>query len=310
MTKTIRATTIVFTLSLVALAGAQERQDRFSRTLDVGPDGELSLENVSGDIEVTGTDGSQIVIEAEKRYHGSSGRDRAADVDIDVSQMGNRVRVETRYLRGRHDHGGGVSVRYTVSVPRGTRVELQSVSGDVTLSAVQGEALVRSVSGSVAVRDVGSLSSAKSVSGGVSVRGARSAGETEIASVSGDVSVEDIEARELSVESVSGDVVIDGASCERGNLSSVSGDLRYTGRIAKGGRYELESHSGDVVLTLAEAVGFELEASTFSGDIESDFPLQVRSRDERGRKLEGVFGDGSAFIEASTFSGDIRLRER
>lgn len=307
MKKTTSTVAAFLLTGITALASAQERPERFSRTIDVGPSGELSLENVAGSIRVTGTDGTQIVIEAEQTYRGSS---RGA-ADIDVTTMGSRVRVETRYPRGRHDHHGrDGGVNYTITVPRGTRIDLQAVSGDVTVASVDGEAHVASVSGSVSVSDAKNLSLAKSVSGGVTVRRASSSGQAEISSVSGDVSVDGIDVRELHVESVSGDVVIEAASCGRGTFSSVSGDLRYNGRIAAGGRYELESHSGDVVLTLDDDVGFQLEASTFSGDVDSDFALQVTSRDERGRSLEGVFGDGSAYIEASTFSGDIELRRR
>lgn len=70
-----------------------------------------------------------------------------------------------------------------------------------------------------------------------------------------------VEAEERDVSSVSGDVRMDDVACEEGEFDSVSGNIRYTGRITNGGRYEFKSHSGDV--------GFELEANTFRGDIES-----------------------------------------
>lgn len=309
MNKTPRSTLLlpIAALALSVAAAAQDTEDLIRRTIDVGPEGELSLSNISGDIHVTGTEGGSIVIEATKNYSGDARRGED-DVEVDISQVGDRVRVETRH-RGRRGHRG-VSVDYRVSVPRGTRVELASVSGDVTMESVDGESTVRSVSGSVSVSDAGNLAGAKSVSGEVEVRRARSRRDAEIATVSGDLRVSDIEAVELAVESVSGDVLIDGAFCERGSLSSVSGDLRYTGRIADGGRYELESHSGDVIMELTGDVGFGLEANTFSGDIESDFSMRVTSSDRRQRKLEGVYEDGSAFIEASTFSGDIEIRRR
>jgi DUF4097 and DUF4098 domain-containing protein YvlB len=200
-------------------------------------------------------------------------------------------------------------VSYRVKVPKGTDVEIQSVSGNVTLAGVEGVANAQSVSGDVRVTDVSELVQAKSVSGGVEVRRARSGRHAEIESVSGNLFVEDIEAGELTVSSVSGDVWIDRGSSRRASLKSVSGDLEYTGAITSGGRYEFQSHSGDVVVTLGEEVGFELEASTFSGEIESDFTLKTTSRVQKGR-LSAVVGDGSAVIEASTFSGDVEIRRR
>jgi DUF4097 and DUF4098 domain-containing protein YvlB len=227
-------------------------------------------------------------------------------------QTGDRVRVETRYTgrHGRHSHEGGVSVSYRVRVPKGSEVELHSVSGDVTLLNVSGAASIESVSGDVSATDVASLIETKSVSGDVRVLRARSARDVEIGSVSGEVFVEDIEAEEVNVSSVSGNVTLDGVSCNRSALESVSGEIRYTGTIARGGRYNFQSHSGDVVITIGDDVGFQLEASTFSGEIESEMPLTTTSTDRKRRQLSGVSGDGSAIIEAQTFSGDVLIRKR
>jgi DUF4097 and DUF4098 domain-containing protein YvlB len=311
MKKTNCITILLTTIAIAATAAAQ-REETFSRTLDVGERPELSLSNVAGDIHVEGVSGSQIAIEAVKRLEGGADQALLDSVEIDVSQLGNRIRVETRHSKGRsgHHHGdGGVSVSYRVRVPKGTEVELQSVSGNVTVMSVDGEATAASVSGDVDVRDMANLAEAKSVSGEVTVRRARSARDVDIASVSGSVDVDDIESRELDVSSVSGDVNIGSVSCERASLESVSGDIGYTGRILSGGRYEFQSHSGDVVITIGDDVGFVLEASTYSGDIESDLPLQSTSSGRR-RHLSGTFGDGSAIIEAQTFSGDVRIRKR
>jgi DUF4097 and DUF4098 domain-containing protein YvlB len=294
---------------------AQDSDRTITRTIDVGPSGELAISNISGDIRIEASSGDTITVEATKTLHGGADPELLDAIDVDISVTGDRVRIETRYPRDRRHrhgdrHGGGVSIDYRLSVPRGTEVEAQSVSGDVTVIGVEGETNAHSVSGDVTIRDAKRLEEAKSVSGDVEVRSSGSEEETEIASVSGEVTASDIQAEELTISSVSGDVRIENASCERGSLESVSGDLVYSGRIVSGGRYEFESHSGDVEITIGEDVGFELEASTFSGDLESDFEMRVTSSDRSGKTLNGVVGDGSAFIEVSTFSGDLELRRR
>jgi hypothetical protein len=314
-TATTFRSTLALALALAfgcAAAASAQQEERFNRTLDVGERAEFSLSNISGDILVEGAPGGQIVIDAVKRLDDDADSGELSSVDIDVSQMGNRVRVETRHKRGSHGHrhGGGVSVSYRVKVPRGTEVDLQSVSGSVTLRGVEGEATAQSVSGEVSVSDTPNLSLAKSVSGDVDVARARSGREMEIESVSGNVTADGVEADELNVSSVSGDVSITGVSTKRASLESVSGEIRYTGRIASGGRYQFRSHSGDVVIAIGDEVGFQLEASTFSGEIQSELPLQTTSLDSRHRNVQGVVGDGSAFIEATTFSGDVEIRRR
>jgi DUF4097 and DUF4098 domain-containing protein YvlB len=311
MKNTISRTSFAIALAVAATAAAQQEQ-RFNRTLDVGEHGELTLGNVSGDIHVEGAPGNQIVIDAVKRVDEDGDRELLKSVEIDVMQTGDRVRVETRYTgrHGRHDHEGGVSVSFRVRVPRGTEVEIHSVSGDATLLNVAGDATVESVSGDVEATDVPNLIEAKSVSGDVRVLRARSPRDVEIGSVSGEVFVEDIEAEEVNVTSVSGNVTLDGVTCTRAALESVSGEIRYTGSIARAGRYDFQSHSGDVVITIGDDVGFQLEASTFSGEIESELPLKTASTDRKRRQLSGVSGDGSAVIEAQTFSGDVLIRKR
>lgn len=271
-------------------------EDRFSRTLKVGPSAALDLSNVSGDIVIRGDAGDEIVIEAET--NGDPSR-----VRIDVSQTGDRVHVQTRYTRGRN----GPSVDFTVSVPPGTAVTVASVSGDVRVEDVDGAARAESVSGDVEVTNLGNLVLAKSVSGDVSVESASSQQELELNSVSGDVVVSSLSARETVASTVSGEVSLTDVTCERASVESVSGGIRYHGSLSPGGRYEFESHSGDIRLEITNEIGFELAAQTFSGSIETDLPLTLSSGRVSEGEVRGVYGDGSALIEASSFSGNVSV---
>jgi DUF4097 and DUF4098 domain-containing protein YvlB len=291
------------------------QEERFSEQYDIGAEGSFTLSNVSGNIVVRADSVSLVEVEAVKRVSRSrSGQDASRQlelVEIQVTHSGNRLRIKTRY--GDEDERGNreinVSVDYQVTVPLGTEVSASSVSGNVDVEGVQGELEAVTVSGEVTVNKAEQLLKAKSVSGTVKVISASSDRSVEISSVSGDVETRGLRARELRLESVSGDVEVSDASCERAELGTVSGDVRYNGTLAASGRYDFKSHSGDVVITIPGDVGFELEASSFSGGIESDFDLTVHSI-SRERKVSGVFGDGSAVINATTFSGDITIRQR
>lgn len=60
-------------------------------------------------------------------------------------------------------------------------------------------------------------------------------------------------------------------------------------------------------------MGFELNASSFSGTITSDLALTMTfgGDNERGRRrrqeIRGTFGDGSAVLELNAFSGNVRI---
>jgi DUF4097 and DUF4098 domain-containing protein YvlB len=81
----------------------------------------------------------------------------------------------------------------------------------------------------------------------------------------------------------------------------------------------MSAHSGSVRLAISGTTGFEVEATTFSGDVRSDFPLTLRSSpdndgERRGRRMNrsirGSYGDASAIVNLTSFSGDIVITKR
>ena len=52
--------------------------------------------------------------------------------------------------------------------------------------------------------------------------------------------------------------------------------------------------------------------STFSGSLESDFPVTIGGREgrNRGRDLQFTLGGGGARVTVETFSGDENLERR
>jgi DUF4097 and DUF4098 domain-containing protein YvlB len=294
-----------------------EQTDRFSRRVRIGRDGRFSISNVAGDITVTGGSGDEVSIEAVKRTRGD--RSQLGRVRIDVDERPGRVEVRTEYERDWRDRSGDVSVDYTVSVPSSAAVDVKSVSGIAKVSNVQGAVRAESVSGDVVTSGTPRLEFAKTVSGDVSLGGVTTDGDLAATSVSGSLSARGLKARGIELGSVSGNINVSDASCERLDGKTVSGNIEYAGSLAKAGRYNINSHSGTIRLTLTGSTGFELIANTFSGNVRSDLPLTIggslADRDDRrrggpGRAIRGTFGDGSASLMIRTFSGDIVIAKR
>lgn len=295
-----------------------EQTERVSQTFTTSGPAALDLSNVAGRIEVTGGTGSAIRIDAVKRVRhqdGDEARRLLAALRIEMTQVGNRLEVRTEYPRGERRFSGQVD--YTVSVPANAAVAIKSISGDVTLTGITGETRADSVSGDVVVTRCPQLASARAVSGDVRVTGVASDAALSLGSVSGSVVARDVKVRSLEAGVVSGNVEITGVTAERVQAKTVSGTIEFGGRLASGGRYEFNAHSGDVRLALTGETGFELTADSFSGGIRSDFPLTLRSAgdDRQGRRgvvrsIRGTFGDASAIITARSFSGSIVLSQR
>ena len=290
--------------------GQQTETEKFSKTVPLAKNGTFDLSNISGDIVITGGPGEQVVIEAVKK-----GRtvEELKEVTIEVTTSANRVEVRTRYPEGRRNVS--VSVNYTITVPRAAAINVKSISGDEKISGLDGEVHATTVSGDVSVASAAEVRAVKSVSGDVHVQTSKSTGSLDVSSVSGHVTLTDVKAGEIQVNSVSGDVTCAEVAATRVAVKTVSGSVTFGGPLAKGGRYELTSHSGDIEVFASDKVGIEVSASTFSGDIKSDLPLTSKpgadaAPDRHGRtnqSVHGIFGDGSAVLQLTSFSGDVRI---
>jgi DUF4097 and DUF4098 domain-containing protein YvlB len=296
-----------------------EQTERFSRKVKVGRDGRVSVENIAGEITVTGGSGDEVSIDAVKRTRRD--RNELSTVRIIVDDRAGRVDVRTEHDRFGRNNNDGVSVDYTITVPSGVAVDVKSISGNVKVSNVQGAVRAESVSGNVMTAGTPRLELAKSVSGDVVLTDAGADADLTAGSVSGNVRANGLKVRAIDAGSVSGDVVLTNVTCERLGIKSVSGNLEYSGTLARSGRYDFNTHSGNARLTISGSTGFELTASTFSGSIHSELPLTIggdrdRDRDNgrrRGvsnRSIRATFGDGSAALTIRTFSGDIVIAKR
>ncbi|HEU4936036.1 MAG TPA: DUF4097 family beta strand repeat-containing protein [Vicinamibacterales bacterium] len=297
--------------------GREEQTSRETKTVKIGADGELSLSNISGDIVVTRANGSDATIEIVK-----TARARTADearellglVNVTVTERAGRTEVKTVYPQGdemrRNRRNVNVSVNYTVATPAGTRLTISSISGSIRVSDIKGDVSANSISGTVRVANGGRIAAAKSVSGDVEIIDTQTDGAIDVQSVSGGVTLRKVAARRIDVGSVSGSVAVQDITCDRVQAHSVSGGVEFGGALAKGGRYEFNSHSGDVRVVLAGSTGFELEANSFSGNIRSDIPIKLQGDIGRRRSMQGVYGDGSAVLTVTTFSGSVVISRK
>lgn len=298
--------------------GREEQTTRETKTVKIGADGELSLSNISGDIVVTRGSGSDATIEIVK-----TARARTADearellglVNVTVTERAGRAEVKTVYpqgdeMRRNNRRNVNVSVNYTVSAPAGTRLTISSISGSIRVSEIKGDVSANSISGTVRIANGGRIAGAKSISGDVEIVETQTDGAIEVQSVSGGVTLRKVTARRIDVGSVSGAVAVQDITCDRVEAHSVSGGVEFGGALAKGGRYEFNSHSGDVRVVLAGSTGFELEANSFSGNIHSDLPIKLQGEIGRRRSMQGVYGDGSAVLSVTTFSGSVVISKK
>jgi DUF4097 and DUF4098 domain-containing protein YvlB len=194
-----------------------------------------------------------------------------------------------------------------ITVPRGVRVVARTSSGDITVKDTWGDVDAESSAGHVLVvgaRDV----EATNLAGDLDVR--QASGAVTLSSNNGDCSVTESKGS-IEASSVSGDVMVRRSWAKIVRLSTTNGTISFESEIIPEGRYEFITHDGQVLLALPKTSSAQIGITTWSGAVESEFPITLRpgfSADSAGTKrYTFTLGQGSARITAETFSGDVSI---
>ena len=269
----------------------QERRQRemagsLDTTVTFDARGIVTITCPQGSVVVTGSDRNEIKVRA-----------RTESGAIRFTSNGMRATLEPASGRGCNDG------RFEITVPVGARVSARSWSGSVSVKGVHGDVETHTQSADVDIRDAGRID-VESLSGDVTIQGV--AGESMIHTVSGDIQLGSARG-DVEIETVSGDIDLRDVVAKQIRTHTTSGDVDFSGQILADGRYEYNTHSGEIRLALPSDVGAQLNISTYNGGIESDFPITLRAGDHENKRLSFTLGQGTARISAETFSGDITL---
>lgn len=247
----------------------------------------IRLDNSTGGrVRLHSGDGDEVLVERDLRGSPLS----KPDEDIDAG--GDRLEIDTRcsgFL-----FFSGCSVNYDITVPAGTEVTVETISGQVAANGLEGDLNVQTTSGGVQVGE--------------------HVGAVEAETVSGSIGLEDVEGP-VKAQSTSGRIVASGAG-ELLEATTTSGqiDAAYfeadevraesvSGRLQLGGGFttlEASTVSGNV--TVSTGAPFELmQVETISGSVQATVP-------EGAYDITGESVSGSRDFQVDTASGaDSRI---
>lgn len=167
----------------------------------------IYVRNLNGPIRVERATGDRVEVTADRRARGGADPRRVRFV---AQKAGDGQSMVVCALwndrgscdeRGSHydgsgdddgDRHGSVSVDFTVRVPAGVRVDVNTVNGGLEVRGASGEVVARTVNGGVRAETDGGPVSARTVNGSIDARmsSAGDARELDFGSVNGSVSVE------------------------------------------------------------------------------------------------------------------------
>lgn len=301
--------------------GGPVQTETTTHTARLGASPDIDVAHIAGDIVITRGGGNETTVEVTKTARAGSDQDARKLLElarVDIIERGQRLQIRTRVPdgdQGRRSGRGNLLVRIAVSTPAATRVKAHSLSGSVTVENIDGEVVAESLSGHVKIVNAGRVVAAKSMSGGVEIANASSDRPLQVSSVSGSVVLRRVKADHIDAGSVSGEIVLEDVISQRLKAQTVSGPVQFSGAVPAGARLQLGSHSGSLRVAIGGGAGFEVEATSFSGEVKSDFPITLQPGiQQAGRHgphaLRGVHGGGGAFLQLTTFSGGIAILKR
>ena len=181
------------------------------------------------------------------------------------------------------EHAGGVTICAVYPTPR-NREPNECAAGSGGRNSVQNNDV--SVEWEIQVPRGVNLT-ARTVNGGIEARGLT--GRTVARTVNGRIDVETAGIAEAQTVNGTVDVTLGRADWD--------GDLTF------------KSVNGSVSVTFAGDLNAQVEASTVTGSIETDYPLEVRGR-IMNRRLSGTVGSGGRTLTIATTNGRIELRRQ
>ena len=291
-----------------------EQTDKQTKTLAIGGNGSLELRNIIGDITVKAGGSREASVEIVRVSRGRTEADAKLGLELvkaEVTSRGDRATVIAEYPNERRSNYY-VSVAYNVTAPAGARVLVQTITGDVTLTGIKGETSVSTTTGAVEISQAADLTAAHTVTGKLVIRDSQG-DALDIGTMNGPIQLSNIKTKRLEISAVTGDITAREMQAAGVEASCMSCEIEYSGALTAGGRYEFQAHSGTIRLGLTG--GFEFEGQSFSGQIDVDAALGLKNvaRSQpagygpRRQSIKGTVGGGGAVVEATTFSGDVKV---
>jgi len=153
-----------------ALADVKETEEF---TFDINPGGRISIENINGDIRITGDDSDTVNIVARKK----AGKQEYMDeLKVVVDADSDYIRIETRHpsnkdswLNWGNNQSGSVS--YEMTVPAGVNLDkISTVNGDIEIQSTSGKVKAETVNGDLVALGLVSDVDLETVNGGIKAK--------------------------------------------------------------------------------------------------------------------------------------------
>lgn len=249
--------TLLATMALPAAGQTSQSGDNFNWNGRIPAGSWLHVHNLNGPVTVVAASGDNAEVIGTKRWRRGDPsvvhfvtETHGSDVTI-CAIWGDGTRCDGRdnNNNGRRNRNNDVNVEFRVALPRGVKIDAESVNGSVSVDGATSEARAESVNGDVDVATAGGRVNAESVNGNVRARMGRIDSDND-----------------MHFETVNGNVIVEFTGDFGGDvdLETVNGSLNTNFEMTVSGRLDpkhIRAHIG-------RPGGPRIKLETVNGNVE------------------------------------------
>lgn len=304
-----------FTWASVSYTTPSIAGEMVDESLNISGVTSVSIENLSGEVIITGWDKASITVTGELD-------DKAEKLIFE--QVGNTINIKVELPN--HGSWNSTGSDLVIHMPATLRMNFDSVSSDVELNNLTHSVTVKTVSGDIKAKNIAQHIELSSVSGNIKTKALQgkislatvsgdiddnnSSGRIQLQAVSGEISSKS-SANEIVVNNISGNTELSLDKVDELRISTVSGDSDISLLLQDNGVVKASSVSGIVALNFQQSVAadFRLKASA-GGDLINKLTSDKAEHAKYGPSAKLYFQTGNAngSVRVSTVSGDVVVK--
>lgn len=292
------------TMALLAATAQVANADVIKRGFTVGAGGTLHLDVRSGSIRVV-TGGTGVAVEVTRDARGSDAEEKLRAHKIDFAQNGNDVSITSTQDRERSSWfqwNDGLRVQWNIRVPANYNIDLRTAGGNINVSDLSGKLEAKTSGGNIDL---------SRIRGPVDVR--TSGGSIEIATASENVTAH-TSGGSIQIKDVEGivDAHTSGGSIELLRVGNTVKAHTSGGSVTASfvrqptGDSSLTTSGGSVVVKLAPSIRATLDAHASGGGVDSDIPVTVSGKQQKG-SLNGAINGGGPELKLRSSGGSVTV---
>ncbi len=312
-----RVALLLFILLLVTAATVSATvKKEINKSFTVGEGGELLVNTEIGTIEVLTSTGNELTVDVildSRTSKESRAEDMFEDFIIDFEQDGDNVSIYAEYDGNRSwslfgNRRKNLKVKYEIRVPKSYNIDLETSGGSIGVGDLVGKVNVRTSGGSLHFEDIDGTIKGRTSGGSITVE--TCTGDVDIKTSGGSINIGHVSGT-VDAKTSGGSINVDEVM---GAIDAVTsgGSIKATITKQPADDCQLRTSGGGVSLNLADGLDVDLDASTSSGRVRSDFEDNDRKKyrsKKRKSSLRTSVGQGGPEIYLRTSGGDIRINK-